>query len=463
MPPALLGTNYDKRLVGKLPPVRLVNRYVEAAAVNQLTGVAILPRPGLVEEATDGTGLGRGVYRAPGLFSGDRFSVTGSQLFRNGSLVSFGGGLTAIAGTDLIRWAGTDIVAGLWFCGGGDLYLYDGTDVRTVTVPDSLDCSDVTEINGYIVIQVVGSGRRYFIRPGEITIDALDFFTAESSPDSAVATIATASELWLFDETSSEVWLPTGNSDAPFQRYQGRTFARGATSRDSVLMFDNTIFFVGEDNEQGRIAYRAADVPQRVSTTAIEERFRLSDAGITAVAFILDGHAFYLVSCSEGSFGYDVSTGAWAEWASYGLDRFRGHVAASAAGGKVIFGDSQGPTIYTLDPNQGNDNGDPIYRVVGGGVPLLGRQSIDSLWLLCNTGASSDPDALPVIRARFSKDGGQTWSDERQASLGFTGQYNKRVRWSRLGQYQQPGFLFEIIDSDDVQTTLQFATYNEAF
>jgi hypothetical protein len=462
MPAALLGTTYDKRVVGKLPPVRLINRYVESATSNQVTGVAILPRPGLVLSDTVGT-MQRGVFREDGLFSGDLFCVSLTTLYRDGVAVPFGGGLTAIAGTDLIRWAGTDLVQGLFFVSGGSLYLYDGTDVRTVTVPDSYAATDVTEINGYIVVQAGGIGRRYFIRPGEITIDPLDFFTAESSPDNSVATIATASELWLFDSESAEVWLPTGNSDLPFQRYQGRIFSRGATSRDSVLMFDNTIFFVGEDNEQGRIAYRAADVPQRISTTAIEEKFRLADADLSAIAFILDGHALYLVSCSQGTFAFDVSTGAWSEWQSYGLDRFRGHVAVASAGSPVVFGDSESGKLFTLDPTVGNDDGDPIYRVVGGGVPTVKRASIDNLWVQCNTGYSSDPEALPIIRLRTSRDGGNTWGDEKQANLGFMGQYNKRVFWTRLGQFRSPGCLFEIIDSDNVQTTLQYATFNEAF
>lgn len=463
MPPALIGTTYDKRVVGKLPPVRLINRYVESAAANQVTGVAILPRPGLVLDSTVGAAFQRGVFREDGLFTGDLFNVSGTILYRKGVAVPFRAPLTQIYGDDLIRWAGTDLVQGLFFVGGLRLYLYDGTDVRQVAVPDSQSATDVTEINGYIIVQVNESGRRYFIRPGEVTIDPLDFFTAESSPDTSVATIATASELWLFDAESAEVWLPTGNSDLPFQRYQGRIFSRGATSRDSVLMFDNTIFFVGEDNEQGRIAYRAADVPQRISSTAIEEKFRFSSADFTAIAFILDGHAFYIVSCDQGSFAFDVSTGTWSEWQSYGLPRFRGHVAAASAGSPVILGDSESGNLFTLNPAIGNDNGDPIYRVVGGGVPTVRRASVDSLWVQCNTGYSADPEALPLMRLRTSKDGGNTWGDEKQANLGFMGQYNKRVFWTRLGQFRSPGFLFEIIDSDDVQTTLQYATFNEAF
>lgn len=462
MPPALLGTNYDKRILGRLPPVRIVNRYVEQAATNQVTGVALLPRPGLAPLRQVGSGPIRGVYREPGLFSGDDFIVSGDELYRNASLVTESG-FSGITGTDRVRWAGTDLVSQVFFCADGKLYLYNGTNVTRVTVPDSQLVSDVTEINGYILVQIQTSGRRYFIRPGEATIDALDYFTSESSPDGSVATIALASEVWLIDQKSSEVWLPTGNADLPFQRYEGRIFSRGATSRDSVLSFDNTIFFVGEDNEQGRIVYRAADVPQRISTTTVEERLRLSSDDISAVSFILDGHALVLFSMDEGTWAYDVSTGAWSEWASYERPRFRAHVASAAAGSPTILGDDETNDIYTLDPSRANDNGEPIIRIVGGGLPTLQRQSIDSFRVQCNTGASLDPEARPLIAARFSKDGGNTWGDEKQASLGATGKYNLRVMWRRCGQFEQPGFLFEIIDSDDVQTVMQYATVNEPY
>ena len=86
MPAALLGTTYDKRVVGKLPPVRLINRYVESATSNQVTGVAILPRPGLVLNDSVGT-MQRGVFREDGLFSGDLFCVSLTTLYRDGAAV----------------------------------------------------------------------------------------------------------------------------------------------------------------------------------------------------------------------------------------------------------------------------------------------------------------------------------------------------------------------------------------
>lgn len=456
MPPALLGTSYDKRVVGHLPPVRLVNRYLEQTQTNQVNGVALLPRPGLAPLATRGTGPIRGLYRQPGLFSGSLFCVSGGTLYRNAGAVS-----GAVSGSDRIRWAGTDNVPYVFFVAGGNLYVYDGSTLDTVETPDDVLVNDVTEINGYIIIQVSGSGRRYFIRPGEVTIDPLDYFTSESSPDGSVATVSLSSELWLFDSASTEVWAPTGDSDLPFEVLGGRNFSRGATARDTVIPFDNTVFFVGEDNEQGRVVYRAADIPQRISSHSIEERLRLSSDDLSAIGFILDGHAMYLASTDQGTFGFDVSTGAWSEWASYGQERFRAHVASVAAGHPITLGDLETNDLYTLDPERGNDNGDDIIRVVGGGLPAIKRFSVDNLWLVCDTGSTTVPSADPVVRMRPSKDGGRTWGSEIQASLGAMGDYTRRVIWRRLGQFQSPGFLFEIIDSDDVQTTLRYATVNE--
>ncbi len=184
---------------------------------------------------------------------------------------------------------------------------------------------------------------------------------------------------------------------------------------------------------------------------------------MSAVAFIINGHPFYIVNSVNGSFALDVSTGLLSEWQSYGRDNWRAHVAVAAPGYPVILGDDTTGDLYTLDIDRGNDNGEPIIRIVGGGVPLINRQSFDSLSLICTTGTVTDLTAWPVIRARFSKDGGETWGSEKQQSIGRTGQYGKRVVWNRLGQFKPPGMLFELIDSDDVQMTISYALVNEPY
>lgn len=457
MPAIALGKNAYERAYGT--EIRLVNRYFEADPVNLTDGVALLARPGLVLDSTVGSGPIRGAFRQSGLFDGDLFVVSGTTAYRDG--VSLG----TVAGSDLIRWAGTDVSGDrLFFAAGGLLKLYDGTSLTTVATPDDVAIDDVAELNGYIVCQVQGSGRRYFIPPGEATIDALDFFTAESSPDDAIATITVGEELWLIDRATAEVWYPTGLADPPFQRAAGRTSAMGATSRDTVVHLDNAFYFVGEDSEQGRVVYRAGDPPTRVSTHGIEEHLRRA-TGLSAMAFTFDGHPFYLLRKEgEGTFALDVSTGGWSEWASFGRETFRAQVACAAPGFPLLLGDDATGNLYALDPDSGADDGSPMIRVATGGVPIPeGRQVISNLSLQASVGITTDLELDPQIALVTSRDGGRTWSEPRYRSLGKIGEFGKRVRWERLGQFRSPGFLFELIDSDDVPTRLSYCRANSEF
>ena len=123
------------------------------------------------------------------------------------------------------------------------------------------------------------------------------------------------------------------DADLPFQRSSGRQFSRGCAARDTVVVLDNAVFFLGDD----RIVYRAEEAPKRVSTFGIEERLRkcASIGDASALSFTVDGHAFYLLNIpGEGSFAFDVSSGQWAEWQSYGRKTFRGRCALTKGGGR---------------------------------------------------------------------------------------------------------------------------------
>ena len=43
-------------------------------------------------------------------------------------------------------------------------------------------------------------------------------------------------------------------------------------------------------------------------------------------------------------------------------------------------------------------------------------------------------NAWPRVRMRYSDDGGNSWSYERERSLGAIGQYGLAARWTQLGQ-----------------------------
>ncbi len=63
---------------------------------------------------------------------------------------------------------------------------------------------------------------------------------------------------------------------------------------------------------------------------------------------------------------------------------------------------------------------------------------------------------IPQAMLRFSSDGGQTWSQERWASIGQAGQTKNRAMWRQLGQARDR--VFEVVVSDAVRRDIIGAT-----
>lgn len=459
MPPVLLGSDAYKRDATHGREVKVVNRFLERDPTNQVQGVSILPRPGLVPEGDEETGPVRGIYRKLGVLGGDWLIVRGTTLYRR----TLGGVETTvgtIAGDDLVEIAsdGTNT-----FIAAGTLYLYDGTTLTEVTTPDDVSIVSIAQIDLFFLLQVEDSGRVYWILPGETTIDPLDYMTAESSPDNGVAIRIVGDFIAFLNGQSLEIWTVTGAADLPFQRQPSLIFEKGCSARETAVNLDNALFWVSETAEEGRVVYRGGQTtPQRVSTNGIEERLK-GRAALSAFGFIFDGHAFYALRIEGvGTFLYDVSTGGWCEWQSYLRANWRVQCAGQAPGGPLLLGDDETGQLWTLDAAVGNDDGQPIIRTVTGGIPLVGRfLTLESLHLEASVGWSPTLDLEPLIGLRLAKDG-FTWGNQRTKSLGRRGQYGKRVRWERLGEIRPPGVLIELTDSDDAQTTISYCRFNEA-
>jgi len=58
----------------------------------------------------------------------------------------------------------------------------------------------------------------------------------------------------------------------------------------------------------------------------------------------------------------------------------------------------------------------------------------------------------PQMMLRTSNDGGRTWGTERMRSAGKTGEYGKRIRWTRLGSGRRR--VFEVSVTDPIQWNL---------
>ena len=145
--------------------------------------------------------------------------------------------------------------------------------LRQVAVPNDVGAISLAHINSYvIVIPAQGNdvnGRFYWIEPGETTIDPLNFATAERAPDAVNQVLSLSDRFWLFGQTTSEVWVTTGNIDAPMQRFAGVLFDRGVWEGTAVRV-NNGVIAV---DQYGGV-FEIAGGERRISRPDIEERIR---------------------------------------------------------------------------------------------------------------------------------------------------------------------------------------------
>jgi hypothetical protein len=231
-----------------------------------------------------------------------------------------------------------------------------------------------------------------------LSVDPLDFASAEGSPDGLVSLTVSNREIWLFGTNSTEVWYDAGTADFPLQRIQGASNELGCTAPYSVAKMDNTVFWLGADARGRGMVYRANGyVGQRISTHAVEWHIQqygnLSDA--IGYTYQQDGHSFYVLIFPQANttWVYDLATQAWHERAGWDNGEFTRHRSncQMAFNNEIVVGDFENGNIYAFDLDVYADNGDiqrwlRSWRALPPGQNTLLRTTHHSLQLDCETG-----------------------------------------------------------------------------
>jgi hypothetical protein len=275
-----LGIDAYRRFRAGEPEIVLENRYFEKNPTNLVEQVALIVRPALRYRTLMGEGPIRQVAYQSGCFGNDLFVVSGEELFRVKRNVGIGGESLADTVT-LIPGA----IGGLEFeitpefairsdrvfvADGYDLLQTDGVAaLAPIVTPDDIPPISMDYINHYIIVVMSDSQRCYWINPGEITIDPLNFFEAERLPDYILQVRTVGDQFWLLGQKTTEVWRHTGNSLAPFQRTEGRLFDRGIWGGTAVKIKDSVVV-VGNDG----MVYDVQGGPQPISNPGIAEMIR---------------------------------------------------------------------------------------------------------------------------------------------------------------------------------------------
>lgn len=432
------GLSAYSRADGRLAPVRLINLYVEQSPTSP-GGLVAIPRPGLVESVDTSV---RGIYREDGVFNGDLFTIRSNLLYRAST------SLGSIAGTDRTEWAYT--VDGLFVLGGGIVYQYNGGSKVATDFPDDALVASICAIDNILIAVRADYGTMYFRLPNDTVWNALDFFSAERRPDPVLAVRVLGDTVYAFGSATVEQFAPTGNAATPFQRIGGVALNRGIKDRDSLAQMDNTLFFVGEDD----VVYRLTEgAPARVSEHGQEEQIRRSSTA-KAFSYTWEGHTFYVLGLGTETLAYDVAGG----WAIYEQDGSPFPSLGLYDGVTTYVG---GDKLWTLQ-EVNTDDGEQMERLFSAVLPAERPILCDSVEVQLSPGVTAINDEPGIVQLRWSDDQGRTWTDWKDASTGFGGEYRKRVRFRRLGMADAPGRLFEIRTTDDMAIRFSGCELNPA-
>ena len=404
----------------------------------------LMPTPGLTSfSAVEGVdSVVRGLFEHQGTL----YAVVGSTFYSidsEGTATSEG---TLSSSTGLVQIAGVD--DGIVIVDGTAGYRYVPSTDSFTTISDSdfpSTVKTITSQDGYFITHEPNTQKFRISNLNDgATWDTLDFASAEGSFDEIVACVSDNRQLWIFGETTTEVWINTGASAFPFERIQDVFLDWGLAAERSVVKLDNTLYWLAKSkNGSGAIVKANGFTAQIVSTPAIMNKINSYDTIDDAFGYSyqLQGHEFYVLTFpTEGAtWVYDASTGLWHERTSF-LDneytRHRSNCYAFAYN-KHFIGDFATGTIYELDPDVYTEDGTAIRRVrvtqhTHKDTKLLTMRNlvvdVESGPGL-QTGQGSDPQYM----LRVSRDGGRTWGNERWRSPGKAGIYDARMIWNLLG------------------------------
>lgn len=442
------------------PTATLKNLFYEKSPVNLEDQVTLMPRPRLVGSFAAGSGPIRGLFRKGGAILNRLLALSAGDLYRveTGSATLIG----AVAGSGRMSAEGSP--SAVMLTCGTTAYTTDGVSLSPVTIPDGQNVIAIDILNSYFILAVENFGRFYWSAIGGTTVDALDYATAESQPDTLTTLKVVGDVLWLVGRLSMEAWQPTGDLDLPFQRITGRTFGIGCVARDTAQKLSvggvDTMCHVGADG----VVYRLAPNPTRISDYAMEERIARADpASLYATTAKWIGRDFYILHIpGEGSWACDLSTGFWDEWTSFGRDVFRGAVSTVGPDDQPLLGDDESGVIWGLTEAQRTDGDDPVVFEWTGLLETIDAPTrCHNVLLECSTGLAPDPEDDPMISLAYSEDRGESWTATEDQPLGRQGERVKRVLWPRLGLLKRPGRVHRWRTTEPV--TVRKARFNESY
>lgn len=226
----------------------------------------------------------------------------------------------------------------LFITSGGNGYIFDTIANTLVQITDP-DFPTGTALmgefmDGYFLV-LLATSRAFQISELEdgLIWDALDVGERSEGSDNLLGMIRSHREIWFLGSKTGEVWFDNGDPDFPFAPIQGVFIEQGTVNGFTMQRFDNTIMWIGKNQDGRGVAWRADGyTPKRLSTHAIELFMQAAGfAGVRTWEYQQDGHLFYVLVLPNadltpgtlpslnGSPVYDIAVNSWhkrARWDS---------------------------------------------------------------------------------------------------------------------------------------------------
>lgn len=440
--PLPLGLKVGKGASSLVSSENVINMYPEVKDGRpHLVGI-----PGQVDFSAT-SGAQRGQFEA----GGTHFVLRGSTL----STVSTAGVATSvgtIAGSGRVQFAYNGTY--LHIVSDTTSYNYNiGTGVLTqITDVDFEAANSVAVIANIPVYARLNTGQIAWPSLTDVfAFDGLDFAEAETSPDNIKGLLESAQELLIFSEHSVEPWRFTGNPD---QYFEASTAAAaiddGALCRDAILNVDKAPIWLAHKKSGGLYvarleSYNAVRISNHAVETSIEKAANPEDAFAETMSW--RGHEFYVLTIPDHvTWVYDAATQEWSQWLAgswptttpeipqgdWGVRDF-----AVNSNRKPIVGATDG-MLYELSFDSFSANGAGITREFTTPPFTMGGMSftISEIELICATGVGlpTGTGSTPYVQMSLSFNGGKTWSDPFIEELGPLADYDRGVRFNRLGK-----------------------------
>lgn len=360
----------------------------------------------------------------------------------------------------------------LGIVGGGSLYVLDlNTNVLTTAVLPFSNPVMIAFIDGYGLINQADTPVVWFSALEDFTSwDPLDFFTRSSTSDNIVGITVTRSRVWALGSKTTTLFYDSGDTDTPFVPWPSSDQQIGLINPWLLTLYADQVFWMGRSSK-GDIKVYLSGVEggaQIVSTPPIElwlaNATSLEDAEL--LAYAQAGHVFFAITAPSSNneiktYVYDLAENVWharAGWNDTTGEWQRWHARGStASGSQIIIGHYDTGDICQLDLYTYDDLGDMIRRQRT--CPFTSEDAstwtfVDQfeLGIQSGVGLISGQGSDPVVTLEVSRDGGRTWVNAGNASLGQMGQYQVRCRWRRLGRFRSDLMLFRVTQSDPVKT-----------